>query len=72
MWLDFILFLHKQKWVECLSKIICNKSEKIFLDHFSMLAGPFQQTRAGGGPGQQTVVSHCNKVLKFIHLPIDI
>ncbi len=61
MWLnffDFISFLHKREWLECLSKIRCNKNEKKYLCvHFSMLAGPFKQTRVGGG--HQGTVSHC-------------
>jgi hypothetical protein len=68
MWLIFIyfiLFLHKQQWLECLSKIRCLKNEKkIFLCvHFSMLAGPFKQTRFGGG--HQAAISHYDRNLRM-------
>jgi hypothetical protein len=36
----------------------CNKNEKKYLRaHFSMLTGPFKQTRVGGG-GHRAMVSH--------------
>jgi hypothetical protein len=40
----FILFffLHKQEWLECLSKIRCNKNEKIFMGAFLNVSRPFQ------------------------------
>ncbi len=55
--LHFILFLHRQEWPECVSKIIWNKNEKKYLcAHFSMLTGPFKQIRVERG--HQAMVSH--------------
>ncbi len=36
------LILHKKEWLECLSKIRCNKNEKNIV-----IAGPFKQTMLG-------------------------
>jgi hypothetical protein len=39
---DFILFLDKQEWVECLTKIRCKiKMRKIFICVFLNVSGPF-------------------------------
>jgi hypothetical protein len=62
LWIIIIfLFLRQQEWLECLSKIKCNKNEKKYLFvHFSMLAGPFKQTEVVGA-------SSCGLSLLLFH-----
>jgi hypothetical protein len=57
----FILFIHKQEWLECLSKIRCNKNEKKFCVLFLNVSWPFQAN--WGLRGHQAVISQYIKVL---------
>ncbi len=77
MWLIyFILFLHKQEWLECLSKIRCNKNKKnIYVCIYQCQQALSSKLRLTGGIKPQSLIlcyryqKSLNKLLKVCYVP---